>query len=160
MKHILLAAVLGGLSTSGALAGEFCGLDAGLRFSCTFEDGAKALEVCDMMERDGRWASYGFFAPGTSPELSLMNEMVELGVTPWNGVGRATWEAVTFHSDDWAYRYEVWASVERAGEGEVLGGVNVYRGEDLVAAKDCDAGSVTHDLAALIEAVEGARVSP
>ena len=45
-----------------AQAGEYCLLDGTEVFSCTFNGGAKAVELCDAVWEDGDMASYGFFS--------------------------------------------------------------------------------------------------
>ncbi|MAM61112.1 hypothetical protein [Maritimibacter sp. UBA3975] len=160
MKRKLALAFAGGVLAPAAMAGEFCVLDEGVRFACTLDGGAKAVEVCDMIEADGARASYGYFTPGAAPELTLEVDMASVHYEPWNGMGGTIWETVKFFADDGVHAYEVWYSGDRDAGEEVAGGLNVYSGNDMIASKDCDAGSLTHDIPALIDAVETAQISP
>ncbi|CUH75247.1 hypothetical protein [Tropicibacter naphthalenivorans] len=135
-----------------ALAGEYCLIDGTERFSCTFNNGGKAVEVCDAIWDDDDIATYGFFIPGQDPELELRNEMTGMLYTKWNGMGEP-FGSVSFNNADWSYTYEVWY----AGED---GGINVLKQGEQIASLTCDTGSVTHDLDTLIERVETAQLSP
>ncbi|MBY6115224.1 hypothetical protein KUW09_12605 [Mameliella alba] len=150
MKSILPALMLLG---SPALAGQYCEIDGTERFACTFNNGAKAVEVCDAIWQDGMQATYGYFAPGKAPELELSMDMASIYYVPWNGMTRVPNASVTFRSEDGAYGYEVWY------EGED-GGINVSRDNEVLATLVCDPGTVTQDLDALIERIEAAQVSP
>ncbi|MEC7764035.1 MAG: hypothetical protein VX874_19180 [Pseudomonadota bacterium] len=160
MIRRLALALVGGVMAPAAMAGEFCVMDGGVRFACTFDGGAKAVEVCDMIEADEARASYGFFRPGAAPEMSIEVDMASLYVEPWSGMGGTIWETVKFFAEDGVHAYQVWYSGDRAAGDEVSGGLNVYNGNDVIASMDCDPGSLSHDIPALIEAVETARISP
>ncbi|MCT4579569.1 hypothetical protein [Donghicola sp.] len=159
MARIALTAVLLGAMTSAAQAGEYCTLDESVMFTCTFNNGAKAVEVCDTNYwADGDNASYGFYKRGGAIEKEIITDKASLIATPWSGVGRSIWEAVTFYSGE--YGYEVWWSTERAEDAVLEGGITVTQNGAVLANLTCDAGSVEQNLATLIEAVEIAQVSP
>lgn len=135
-----------------ALAGQYCQIDGTEAFSCTFNNGAKALELCNAIWEDDFRATYGYFIPGQEPELDLSNDMAEMQYTAWNGMGEPS-GSVTYHSADHAYGYEVWY----AGDD---GGINVLKGNETLATLTCDDGSLTHDLDSLIAKIETSQVSP
>lgn len=115
-------------------------------FECRI--GKKALEIC----RTGSAVSYRF-GPAGKPELEIATALSDLQYQPWPGVGRAIWEAVTFHNDGTSY--EVWSSFDRQDpDAKPEGGVNVLRGEKLIAALDCTKGSVLSGLDLLYGAKE------
>lgn len=142
-----------------AQAGEYCTIDESVMFACTFKGGEKAVEVCDTNYwADGDNAAYGFFKTGGGIEKEIITDKASLNVTPWSGVGSAIWEAVTFYSGE--YGYEVWWSIERAGDAPMDGGITVMQNGAVLAELSCDEGSVQQQLGVLIEAVEAAQVSP
>lgn len=95
------------------------------------------LEVCI----GGDSFSYAF-GPAGAPELQLTAPMAAGPVTPWPGVGSAIWSAVVFQNG--GYAYEVWSSIDRNPDHEnPQGGVNVLRGEAMLAQFTCLAGTVT-----------------
>jgi hypothetical protein len=59
MKQTYLSAALT-LCAGMAQAGEYYLLDGTEMFSCTFNGGAKAVELCDAIWEDDDMASYGF----------------------------------------------------------------------------------------------------
>ena len=76
------------------------------------------------------------FGPAGSPDLRLFAPFSAGPVRPWNGVGRSIWSSVTFANG--AYSYEVWHSLDRlAPEPRPQAGVNVLKGETLLAAHAC-----------------------
>jgi len=104
--------------------------------SCPLE-GGKYLEVCI----SGSRFTYDFGSQG-APDLSLAVAMAAGTVTPWPGFGRSIWASVGFPNDD--FTYEVWASVDRDPEAiDPSGGVNVLRGEEMIAQFTCRPGTVT-----------------
>ena len=97
--------------------------------------GGRWLEVCIGAE-DFTYA----FGPRGAPELRLSVPMAAGTVTPWPGVGRAIWSSVGFPNA--GHVYEVWASVDRLTENPVPeAGVNVLRGDDLLAQIECQPGT-------------------
>ncbi|WP_417240067.1 hypothetical protein [Celeribacter halophilus] len=54
-----------------AQASEYCLLDGTEMFSCTFNGGAKAVELCDAVWEDGDMASYGFFKSNRNVEKEI-----------------------------------------------------------------------------------------
>ncbi|WP_418593526.1 hypothetical protein [Ponticoccus sp. (in: a-proteobacteria)] len=152
-KPPLLAAAMLAASALPLLAEQFCELDESVRFACTFDGGAKAVEVCDAFWLDGDQAQYGFFRPGQPPELAITQDLASLYYTPWNGMGGEPWSSVTFNAPGGDYRYDVWSSGE-------TGGITVMKGATEVATLTCDPGSLSHDLDALIERIETAQISP
>ncbi|WP_332937728.1 hypothetical protein [Celeribacter halophilus] len=158
MKKTCLSAALI-LGAGMAQAGEYCLLDGTEVFSCTFNGGAKAVELCDAIWEDGDMASYGFFKSNGEVEKEILQEKVTMLATPWNGMGNYVSESVRFDADQ-SYSYEVWSGGERA-EGAVLeGGINVIKNNDVIATLTCDTGSVTSDLGTLIDMIDLAQVSP
>ncbi len=114
--------------------------------SCTVSNGRKALDVCS----DDFGARYSFGTPGDEPDLTMSVRYRELEYTPWPGIGRAVWEAVTFHNGD--FSYEVSGRLSREPDAATadetdqivdLGGqVVVSEGENVISRLMCDAGSV------------------
>lgn len=102
--------------------------------------GKKQLELC----LNGPIATYSF-GPKGRPELILSSPIATLDYTPWSGIGRSIWESVTFQND--GISYEVWAGVDRMAENAVYeGGVNVLKGDAVLAQLSCNAGSQVTDL--------------
>lgn len=97
--------------------------------------GGRWLEVCIGAE--------GFtyaFGPRAAPELRLSVPMAAGTVTPWPGVGRAIWASVAFANG--GHVYEVWSAIDRLTEGGApTAGVNVLRGEALLARIECHPGT-------------------
>lgn len=113
--------------------------------SCTFNAGAKTLNVC----LSGNTATYAFGSANGAPELALKAPLASLDYTPWPGVGRTIFETVTFYNAD--YSYEVFAGAERVPDADPpFGGILVRQGDTEVAALDCDAGSMLWDGATTI----------
>ncbi|WP_417278832.1 hypothetical protein [Celeribacter sp.] len=158
MKRISLATALF-FAAGMAQAGQYCLLDGTEVFSCTFNNGAKAVELCDAIWEDGDMASYGFFKSNGEVEKEILQEKVTLSYAAWNGMGSYMTDSVTFNADG-GYAYEVWAGVERDAEAEAEGGITVIQNNEVLATLTCDAGSVTSDLGALIEMIDLAQVSP
>lgn len=154
ISAIVLAAGLTWLSTGSALAGEHCLLDNGVVFTCTFQAGAKRVEVCDKLETDEQDASYVFFEPGKTPELVLERSYSEIGTMPWNGMGMAEWNAVTFMSG--AYAYEVFAEHPRSADAVAQGSLTVSKNGEVLVELACDEGSVEDDLFGFIDKIETA----
>ena len=113
-------------------------------------DGGRWLEVCIGAE-DFSYA----FGPRSAPELRLSVPMAAGTVTPWSGVGRAIWSAVGFPNA--GHVYEVWASVDRLTENPVPeAGVNVLRGDDLLAQIECQPGTAPGAVFVLEDAMAAA----
>ncbi|NIY79982.1 hypothetical protein HCZ23_10950 [Celeribacter sp. HF31] len=158
MKRLSLATAL--IFAAGmAQAAQYCLLDGTEVFSCTFNGGAKAVELCDAIWEDGDMVSYGFFKSNGEVEKEILQEKVTLSYTPWNGMGTYMSDSVTLSADG-GYAYEVWAGGEQSAEAALEGGINVLQNDDVIATLSCDAGSVTSDLGALIEMIDLAQVSP
>lgn len=97
--------------------------------------GGNVLEVCIGADS----FSYTFGTEG-APELALSVPMSAGTVTPWPGVGGAIWSSVAFENA--GHTYEVWSSVSRDPENiDIQGGVNVMRGETLLAQRTCLPGT-------------------
>jgi len=113
--------------------------------------GKKDLTVC---LTDGA-VSYSF-GPKAAPELTLSSAISDAAYTPWPGVGSAMWDTLAFANKD--ITYEVWTSVERDPDSlrGYQGGVNVLRGETVLAQLTCAEGSVKGDMYAVFEAKEAA----
>ncbi len=113
--------------------------------SCQIENSAKSVAVCF----DDAAASYRFGIKGQTPELVITTSIADLDYVPWNGIGRAIWEAVRFSNGD--YTYEAHGGFDRMFGLETdediapahFGGVSVTRGDALVVDLDCDRTTVT-----------------
>ena len=151
-RMFLTTAAAATLATAG-FAGEFCEIDGSERFVCTFKNGQKAVEVCDAFWLDDDHATYGFFIPGQETEMDITQDMTTMVYQPWNGMGNPPWASVTFRAPNSAYAYTVWY------EGDD-GGITVQKNDEDIATLNCDPGSLTHDLDALIERIETAQISP
>lgn len=112
--------------------------------------GNDRLEVCI----DTGSFSYAF-GPTGAPELRLSVPMAIGPVTPWPGVGSAVWSAVSFTNG--GYTYEVWSSVDRNPDAaNPQGGVNVLRGEAMLAQFTCLPGTVSAPAFVLEDAMAAA----
>jgi hypothetical protein len=142
MRARLPVAVLVALIPLGARAA--CPAETYL--SCPVEDG-RVLEVCIT----GQDFTYSFGPPG-APELALSVSMAAGTVVPWPGVGSAIWSSILFPNNE--HVYEVWNSVDRNPDApNPSGGVNVLKGEDMVAQLTCKPGTVTTPAFALEDAM-------
>ncbi len=98
------------------------------------------MQVC----YDAGAAHYSYGPRGGPAELALSESYDTLGYTPWPGVGRAIWEAVTFTNGQ--YTYMVSGGVDRMFGDEVdtdnpypqFGSVTVSKGDDFLAEFTCD----------------------
>src|SRR5690606_26843141 len=101
------------------------------------------LEVCiEPEDSRGNGAFTYSFGPKGQQDLTQREEFSAGTATPWSGVGRAIWESVAFRND--GHSYEAWHSVDRLTEDSALeAGVNVLRGEDLLASLTCESGPGT-----------------
>lgn len=119
-------------------------------FTCTFNSGAKQVNVC----LQDAVALYSFGPTQGAPELLMGREAARVELRPWNGIGRSIWEEVRFSSG--AFSYTLSYALDRAPDGALPDGrLIVTRGESEVAELICDAGSVDiHDFYPLFEAKE------
>lgn len=157
MKRTLFAACAL-MTATAASAGEFCELDGSEMFSCTFNNGAKAVEVCDAYWLDGDMASYGFFKRGGDIEKEIVTDKASLIYDEGTGMGGMMSESVTFQAGG-GYAYEVFWWAEQ-GDDALNGGINVLQNGDEIASLSCDDGSVRHEFTELFGMIEDARVSP
>ncbi|MBY6044278.1 hypothetical protein AB9K29_05375 [Phaeobacter italicus] len=140
-------------------AGDFCERDRSTLFTCTFKGAQKSVEVCDATWLAGDMATYGFLGATGTVEKEIVTDKASLSYMPWNGIGNYISESVTFFTDD-GYGYEVFWTAER-GEGSTEdGGINVLKDGAIIASLQCDTGSVRQDLAALIDMIDTAQLSP
>lgn len=103
-------------------------------FSCPI--GKKVVEVCSWQGE----LTYSFGREG-SPEIILYDPLETVDYSPWPGIGRAMWYMVAFQNE--GVIYEVWSSFDRLDENAVMeGGVNVMKGDDVIATLTCDKGEV------------------
>ncbi len=127
--------------------------------TCTFENGAKAVDACE----DGTTATYAFGKVGRAPDLTLVTPVADLDYTPWPGVGRTTWAMVAFENE--GFTYLLWYSYDRTDALEesradgapdpLTAGISVLRGDgEALAGLECDSGSITTQMDALSEAKE------
>lgn len=110
--------------------------------SCETGNG-RHLEVCiEPGDFQGNGAfTYAFGSKG-QPDLTLRETFAAGTATPWSGVGRAIWESIAFRND--GHVYEAWHSVDRLTQDPTLeAGVNVLRGDDLLASLTCESGPGT-----------------
>lgn len=113
-------------------------------FSCSFENGAKWVEVCIGADT----GTYSFGHINAAPEMVLVRPVSDIGLVPWPGIGRTIWEEVSFQNE--GHRYVVYAAIERAlpedGEEEITatvsGGIAVTHNSQEIARLRCDPGSV------------------
>ncbi len=122
-------------------AGAACQSGMEIFMSCTFNNGAKTVEVC----ANGATASYRFGPTKGQPELALTVPASQIDYAPWPGVGRSIFESVTFHNS--GVSYEVFAGVDREAtannqRGDAFGGITVFQKGTEIAALECDPGSV------------------
>ena len=111
--------------------------------SCTAKGGAREIELC----LDGDAFTYAYGPLGGPPELRLTEPLTNGTLYPWQGVGRAISESITFINGP--YRYEVSYSVDRLDENHPTdGGVHVTRNGADVALIPCDPGAKTGFFAA------------
>lgn len=106
--------------------------------SCVICDSGARLEVCSTATD----VTYRFGPPGRPPDLELSVPLRAATYEPWNGVGRAIAEGVTFRNGD--YAYEVYAGFDRmfdeadTAEAPVhFGGVRVTRNDTPVVDATC-----------------------
>lgn len=117
-------------------------------FHCTTGGGAKTLSVC----LQGTVAVYRFGETGRMPDLTLARRVEDVGMKPWNGIGRTLWEEVSFSNG--GTDYLVSYAVERMPEGPPPAGrVIVGQGDSELADIACDTGSLSaYDFYPLFEA--------
>lgn len=136
---------------SGAQA-DGCLGDGAPLFHCSFNGGAKTVDICQQAE-----VVYYRFGPANgAAEQILARDIRGVDMQPWNGVGRAIWEQVTFYNT--VYSYIIDYSVERDPSGPPAEGRLIVAEEDSeIAELLCDTGSVSvADFYPLFEAKEAA----
>lgn len=122
MRRIALAfAVLASPAAADCAGGEQV-------FSCQI--GVKYLEICHI----GGDLTYAF-GPKGAPDLALSESLLTVNFTPWPGVGSAMWETLAFQND--GYSYEVWTSQERDDVSPLEAGINVLKGDEMIANMRC-----------------------
>lgn len=146
------------MGTTAAYAGEYCDLDGSEMFRCTFNGGAKAVEICDAYWMDGDMASYGFFKRGGQIEKEIVTDKASLIYDEGTGMGNFLSESVTFQAGG-GYAYEVYWAAERSDD-QIGGGILVKKNGEDIANLSCDAGSVQHEFTAFFEMIDTAQVSP
>jgi len=121
-------------------------------FTCTFNGGAKQVNVC----LQAGVALYSYGPTGGAPELLMGRDVIGVDMTPWNGVGRTIWEEMTLYSG--VFSYILSYAIDRAPNGAAPEGrLIVGRGDSEVAELVCDAGTVDiADFYPLFEAKEAA----
>ena len=120
--------------------------------SCTFNNGAKAVQVC---LEDGAMR-YAFGPTNGPPELALSVPISELDYTPWPGIS-SIWEQMVFHVGKIDYVVEAGETrVYPESENDPIqvsywGIIGVYENYDApktekeLALLTCDEGSVLFD---------------
>jgi len=130
MRVFALAGGVAAVSTQAAA----CNLPL---MACSFDDGAKTVQVCLSFDQ----VTYTYGPKFGDPELTLSENVTTIDYLPWPGVGSAIWETVTFYNGD--YSYEVLAGFERDPENpQSFGGISVRRDDEEVANLTCDPDSV------------------
>ncbi|MEC9431383.1 MAG: hypothetical protein VYD87_00615 [Pseudomonadota bacterium] len=131
MRRAMLALLL--LAAAPAVAHAGC---AGETLAACEVAPGEVLHAC--VDPEAEAFSYAFGPPG-APDLTLRAPFAEGTARPWNGVGRAIWSRVAFRNG--AYAYEVWISLDRlTPDPAPEAGMNVLRGETLLASLQCRAG--------------------
>ena len=113
--------------------------------------GARAVDVC----LQGEVLTYRFGPSRGAAEMLLARRAEDVGMTPWNGIGRYLWEEISVTNG--AYAYTVHYSVDRLAQGDpqVTGGLLVTQSGRTLAELSCDAGSVRqYDFYPVFEAKE------
>ena len=135
MRPLILA-----LSLLASPAHALCQADE--IFSCQI--GKKSLEVCT-------WKGMLIyqFGPEGAPEIFLNTPVEDADFTPWPGIGRTMWDEMAFHNE--GITYQVWAAIEKQleeGQPEPVlqGGVNVMKGDEMLANLTCNEGTVRSGL--------------
>ncbi|PZX12542.1 hypothetical protein [Celeribacter halophilus] len=130
LSHILVAAVL---SVAASPVWAICAGNQETVFACSL--GAKHVELC-LTPAEGR-VTYRF-GPERAPEIELTRDFDEITMQPWSGIGRSIWDRVTIPNGD--YSYSLSWSYDKIDQ-EVSGGIEVARGETVLASLACeDAG--------------------
>lgn len=116
-------------------------------FACDI--GAKQVELC--LTTDEARVTYRF-GPSAAPELELTRDFDRLTMTPWNGIGRTIWDRVSIPNG--AFAYDLYWAYDKVDE-VTTGGIEVRRGQTVLAALDCEAGGF-YDLVTLSTAMQEA----
>ncbi len=106
-------------------------------FECTVLNGAKTLAVTVNPP-----FVYYSFGPEAAPEIVIEKTISDVGVTPWNGVGRSIFEEIEFLVGGHFYR--VYHNFDR-NDHVHSGGVSVWRGDEELISIACDKGTTTVD---------------
>lgn len=139
-KSIVLGACIAvGLAlptVSSAQITAVCG-SQDLLFHCTFNDGAKLVELC----LSDQTISYSFGANANQPELSLKASVFDVDYVPYGWASNTIYESVQLYNGNTGY--EVFSSVPR-GENNAAaeGGITVTLPDQSRQTLTCDAGSV------------------
>jgi len=106
--------------------------------ACTVDQGRKVLSTC----LSGREASYSFGRANAAPDLLLTRDVTQVDLEPWPGIGGTIWEVMVFENAGHLYR--VYHAIDRTpGAAMPLsGGVEVEKAGEVIAALECDPGSV------------------
>jgi hypothetical protein len=133
MKNMFKALVVcTAVMTSAAPALAICAGNQIEVFSCSF--GTKHVELC--VTADEQNVTYRF-GPKGAPELELTRGFDDIIVQPWNGIGRWIWEQVTLAKGQFSYALA--SSYDKFGQ-TVTGGLEVLRGDQVLASLDCAEG--------------------
>jgi hypothetical protein len=105
------------------------------------------LEVCN----NGDLLTYSYGPPG-APELQLASKPEE-AFTPWDGMGRTEWEAITFSNK--AATYEVVFSIDKMDESAgPEWGVVVEEGGEILANLTCETTAQNQRFTDLYQQIE------
>ncbi|WP_417249927.1 hypothetical protein [Celeribacter sp.] len=109
----------------------------------------KVVELC-LTPNENR-VTYRF-GPAEAPEIELTRDFDAITMQPWSGIGRGIWDMVEIPNGD--FIYELHWNADKI-DRTVVGGVNVRRGEAVLASVSCDAGGY-FDFDTLIFAMQDA----
>ncbi|GAA3853890.1 hypothetical protein [Celeribacter arenosi] len=111
-----------------------CALNQEVIFQCL--DGAKTIELC--LTPSDQNVTYRFGA-ASAPEIELTRGFDEIEMVPWNGIGRSIWDQVTVSNGNFAYG--LFWNYDKFDE-TASGGLQVTRGESVVARRACTAEGI------------------
>lgn len=112
-------------------------------FTCTASKSGKIIEVCD----HGDTIRYSFGKAGAQPELLLSVPRADASTYQWGGIGRNMTYSVNIPNGETEYR--VFSGTDKDPSEPKSAGVNVYKGENLLATVECVPTTVQDDLIGL-----------
>ena len=71
----------------------------------------------------------------------MIRNVRDVGMRPWNGIGRYLWESFSFYRGD--YEYDIHYAVDRLTEGNPIeAGLTVIQNGNVLADLTCDADGI------------------